>query len=476
MGYEVFPAPSSSVDLGKYSIARVSGVTTPPTAGSLQPNLIYFTTNFNAPTASYIINATGVAEDQNRQFVIRSGTTDLVTTTPSQTVNVVVTLVTAGTSWGFKMQSTWLNQSLGGVFRYGTNNTLNDVKGFDTGIIIAMGGNGNGINDEPIKVSTNGQSFTRYLPANLSTNYWFGRFSYYSTAGYFAAIQGDALYQSTNLSNWNRVSTAEPFWSYTPQDGYWDSVTNRHYMVGNWGNTLYTSTNGANWSTSALTGGGLSGIFRFKIGRFGNYLMTLGRLDNNVPLIEISTNGTSWTKAVIPEDAATWSTNFNPTVRAVAYNGSRYVAAVNGSGMGVLIQSTDGLNWTTSLSKTPSTDGNFGGIIWDGTYFIAAGSLGSASTTGWRWSTNATTWGSMSTSGSAAGRTDLTGTAVTYMHYNTNHAYPYMAFVVTNNQPGNALISTAVRMISTVSWGIPLNGNTANWIIEQFPASLVVGV
>ena len=468
MGYQVFPAPSSSVDLGKYSFYSDGSPSINPTTASLSQAVAWYLSSANIPAGTYRMAATGADETQTymRRISIWNSAGEYTTITPSQTAQVSAILDTAGTSWGFKYLNSWSRSAANGVFRYATNNQYYDIKVYDTGYSIIGGYNGNGINDEPIKVTTNGTSFTRYLPAGLSTSYWGCLFTYYSPVGYFAALNSaGGLYQSTDIVNWTRASTADPFVNWTPNDGYYDTTLARHYVVGNWGNVLYVSTNGTtNWSTVALT----TGQNRARIVRAGSYLMTLGQGNADVPMIEISTNGTNWTKAVIPTGVATWSTNTSPTIRAVAYNGTRYVAA---SDNGAVITSTDGLNWTTSIDRPTTGQGNFYGAIWDGTYFIVAGL--NATTNGWRFSTNGTTWGSMST---AAGQpiTNLNNTYTLGLFYNTNFSRKYYAF------HGNQLISSVLQSTSAFTWatnvhGTPVNDSIAGpYIVDGYPSSITL--
>lgn len=468
MGFQVYPTPSSSVDLGKYSFYTDGSPSILPTTGTLSNAAAYYLTSASVPIGTYRMVATGQSEDQTylRRIAICNSGGEITNITPSQTAQVTTFLATAGTSWGFRYLNSWNVNSANGVFRYGTNNTYYDFKVYDTGFAIIGGYNGNGINDEPIKVTTNGTSFTRYLPAALSTNYWGCLFTYYSPVGYFAAINsGGGLFQSTDIVNWTRASTADPFVNWTPADGYYDTATARHYVVGNWGNLIYVSTNGTtNWSTVALT----TGAARARIVRAGDYLMTLGRANGDVPMIEISTNGTNWTKAVIPELAAVWSTNTNPVIRAVTYNGSRYVAA---SDNGVIITSTDGLNWTTSVNRPATGHGNFYGAIWDGTYFIVAGL--NNTTNGWRFSTNGTTWGSMSTAAGSP-QADLSNTYTLGLFYNTNFSRKYFAFF------GNQLIGSVLQSTSSFAWstnvhGIPVNSNIGGpYIVDAYPSSITL--
>jgi hypothetical protein len=472
MGYQVFPQPSSAVDLGKYSLyyAGSSAGNTPATTATINPNYIYYTTNTTVALGLYSIDATGTGEDANRRIIVRSSTADLAVATPSSTAitNIVVS-TTPGTAFGFRFQGGWKNSGQPtDAFRYSTNNNFVNAKAFDQGYFAIMGGSQNGINDEPIKISTNGVSWTRYLPAGLSTSYYIGRAIWRGSTSYYALLDNNVLYQSTDIVNWTTASTSGIFANASVKDGMYDSVTGRHYLISNDTN-IWWSTNITNWSTAA----GAGSADRSVIKKVGDYLMIGGLVGNNYGGIEISTTGVNWTTAIIPTGATTWSTNRNPYVRDIAYNGTRYVAI--GDQSSVIITSTDGVNWTTSINYSAALTNNmFGGVIWDGTYFIVGGY--NSGTGGWRFSTDGTSWLGMATC-AVAGTPGNTGvqTYVGYLFYNTNMGVArYAAFASSQYTKSNTLYSTVTIQYSTVPWGVPLNNNSGSYIINSYPLSVNV--
>lgn len=461
MGFQVFPTPASSADLGRiavYTDGSVDNINI--STSTIVPGILYYTTNKTHTPGLYVFNGVSGSTTNQIFYFGNDSTIASVGGTPT-TAGLTLVLTTTASNASIAYTASWSFSNIrSGLFRWGTSNTLNDVKVFDTGIYMAALYNGNGINQEPIAVSTNGTSWTRYN-LGLSTNYWEGISVWRGSTSYYALVAQSSIYQSTDTVNWSTVST--PFFvnSGVPEDIYYDSVTQRHYAVNSINNVLYTSTNITNWSTASLT----TGTARWRITRSGNYLMALGNGNSDVPMIEISTNGTNWTKATIP-GIALWSTGYAPTFFSVAYNNSRYVA---NSTPGIIVTSTDGLNWTTSVGSV--ADSNSGmGIIWDGTFFIAGGN--NTQNPGWRFSTDGLNWVNATTTFASNNRFSFPSTHCKFLYFNTNLNTRYYYVSVDNHLPGAANISTAIAHFATTPAGLPVNQNAISWTATQYPITI----
>jgi len=184
-----------------------------------------------------------------------------------------------------------------------------------------------------INVSTNGTSWTEYLPAttvnagvvpysvNIVNNRWVVSLS----SGYMST--------STNLINW---TTGNDIGS----SNFLNSIaSNGTRLVGapvNTANVLFTSTDAINWST---VNSGVTTAMR-RVRYVNNFWFAMGRGGK----VRISTNATNWNTSTVE------NINGNTEVMTdVAYGNGAYAMV---SAFGNINFSTDGVNWTTASQNT----------------------------------------------------------------------------------------------------------------------------
>lgn len=179
--------------------------------------------------------------------------------------------------------------------------------------------------------------------------------------------------------------------AYTASSGFtnitWDGVANQFVAVGT-GGLIATSPAGINWTerTSGTT------LFLNGVVRQGSDLVAVGRL----PVLVSSDNGVNWSQAssgwysavavlgssvlaagpsgkihASTDSAVNWSV-LQPSASVtdanaedVVWNGSKFV--VTGNFISFSLSSSDGVNWVKTSSSAPKK------ITWDGTNFVGTG-------------------------------------------------------------------------------------------------------
>lgn len=138
--------------------------------------------------------------------------------------------------------------------------------------------------------------------------------------------------------------------------------------------TVHTSPDGKTWTRQAIGLGGLDDVIWT-----GSQFLAVGCSS----ALATSPDGLTWTIRDFPGSSE--------CLRAVAWNGARYVAVgYNFSSSGRVWSSPDGLNWV--LRTTTSANQRLSDILWNGSRFVAVGNNGIVltSTDGDNWESNPT--------------------------------------------------------------------------------------
>jgi hypothetical protein len=247
-----------------------------------------------------------------------------------------------------------------------------------------------------INVSTNGQSWSQYLPAanqftgitpfsvNIVNNRW------------VVSLSNGRMSTSTDLVNW---ATGNDIGSSNMLNSI---ASNGTRLVGSpvdTANILFTSTDAINWSTVAS---GVSTRLR-RVRYVNNFWFAMG----DGGRVCISTNGINWNAS----NVQSLNTATEP-ITDVCFGNGRYVMV---SQFGNINTSTDGINWTTAPGFTRLTDNSsrrfYVSLFNNGRFFLngwnASGTSGRfyTSTDGLNFSdiTSANTSGSMAQANFAQG-------------------------------------------------------------------------
>jgi hypothetical protein len=138
------------------------------------------------------------------------------------------------------------------------------------------------------------------------------------------------------------------------------------------GTILGYSVNGISWTSASTTLGGGRVVWT------GSAFICAGPYANdNITKISTSTDGATWTSAVLSNSAG--------EVHSIAWNGSAVVVSANNtSGVGSLLVSYNGSTWTAVGGSVAS---GYKGVCWSGAAFIA-----NTGTTAIRYSYDGTNW------------------------------------------------------------------------------------
>ena len=139
-------------------------------------------------------------------------------------------------------------------------------------------------------------------------------------------------------------------------------------------NTIMYSSDGINWNASTQTVLTLCNALAWN-----GSLWVAGGLSASTDVIAYSYDGINWIPSLEPVTIADMTECY-----ALAWNG--YVWVAGGSGSATLIYSVDGINWILSTSGTNIFPGDIGSsvadmcntVAWNGTMWVAGGSVGEA--------------------------------------------------------------------------------------------------
>lgn len=202
-----------------------------------------------------------------------------------------------------------------------------------------------------IETSTDGAHWTTLaqnnLPAVWSQN--IPRQISYTGSGYLAVGAGAYIATSPDLLTWTNLSPVTAV-TYSHLRGiHW--LNSQYFVVGD-GDTVLTSPDGTNWTlenNSAVSPTSNLRDIAYGAGRY----VAVG--SNGVVLT--SADGSSWTaSAALPA---------NVVFASLVWNGKQFVTVGMG---GAIYSSPDGLTWTAQNSGTKD---NLWGIVWTGTEFVA---------------------------------------------------------------------------------------------------------
>ena len=173
-------------------------------------------------------------------------------------------------------------------------------------------------------------------------------------------------------------------------------------------NTIQTSTNGFVWNSIKL-GGFVTDDSNYEsqepfvgygIAYNGSYWVAVGSGINQNSTILVSTNGTTWSRAL--SGGFVKNTVVAPVIRnvyigrGVAWNGSYWLGLGEGDFGNAILKSTDGYNWTTTT--TYQFTGSVYSAAWNGSFWLAVGRATSSSAT-IEYSSDGLSWYSVATGG-----------------------------------------------------------------------------
>jgi hypothetical protein len=250
------------------------------------------------------------------------------------------------------------NQNSQGGISYSTNGTswttatsnggINEIYGvaYGNGLWVAVGqpysenagNNAIATSTDGITWTGRGQTVFPYSPNSI----YGGTSVAYGNGLWVATGYGNSIATSTDGITWtgrgNSILPTATSVAYA--NGIWVAVGNGQWVSGSSGGGSFkiaTSTNGITW-----TGRGTSALPNAMSVAYGNGLwVVVGSVDNNLDTIATSPDGITWTgrgKPIITH-----------SINGVTYGNGRWVAV--GSGTRIIINSTDGINWTpTNIS------------------------------------------------------------------------------------------------------------------------------
>jgi hypothetical protein len=190
-----------------------------------------------------------------------------------------------------------------------------------------------------INVSTNGQSWSQYIPATIA-NSGITPFSVNIVNNrWVVSLSNGRMSTSTDLVNW---ATGNDIGSSNMLNSI---ASNGTRLVGSpvdTANILFTSTDAINWST---VDSGVSTRLR-RVRFVNNFWFAMG----DGGRVRVSTNGINWNAS----NVQSLNTATEP-ITDVCFGNGRYVMV---SQFGNINTSTDGINWTTAPGFTRYTDNN----------------------------------------------------------------------------------------------------------------------
>ena len=232
-------------------------------------------------------------------------------------------------------------------------------------------------------------------------------------------------------------------------------------------NTIMYSSDGINWNASTQTVLTLCNALAWN-----GSLWVAGGLSVSSDVIAYSYDGINWIPSLEPATIADMSECY-----ALAWNG--YVWVAGGTGSATLIYSVDGINWILSTSGTNIFPGDISSsvtdrcntVAWNGTMWVAGGSVGEASFDAYISSTTLTVTGV--TYGKLAVGRVIVSTAVgfqsgtTISSQLTGEPGGIGTYTVSLSQTVGAPESAQGMTIASIGGGIAYSYDGINWIIAS---------